>query len=71
MAITLQDQIKTATKEYANEIGGKLGEHGFASRSNILITDEGMRFTFEACINGQWPDDPLPENWGFVKLPER
>ena len=60
MPITLQQQIKAATESYAEEIGEKLREHGFAYRHNVLLTNEGMRFTFEACINGKWPEEPLP-----------
>ncbi len=59
---TLQDQIREVTDDFAREVGSKLGEHGFEYRHDILMTDQGMRFVFEASINGKWPDDPLPES---------
>ncbi len=70
---TLQDQINDATQDYADQIGGLLREHGFAYRSDVKMTTQGMRFVFEACINGDWPDEPLPEKWEcgreYIKAP--
>ena len=63
MPITLQMQVREATKIFAEEIGGTLHEHGFQYRYDTLMTDNGMRFVFEACIKGDWPDEPLPEKW--------
>jgi len=60
---TLQDQIKDATDGYAAEVGSMLSEHGFAYRHDVLMTNQGMRFVFEASINGKWPEEPLPEKW--------
>jgi len=60
---TLQDQIVEVTNGYAAEIGDKLAEHGFSYRHDVLLTDNGMRFVFEACIKDDWPKDPLPEKW--------
>lgn len=60
---TLQNQVKDVTNSFAAEVGDKLAEHGFAYRHNVLMTEGGMRFVFEASINGQWPDDPLPSDW--------
>ena len=62
---TLQDQIKDVTASYAHEVGEKLGEHGFRYRHHIEMTENGMRFVFEACIKDDWPGGPLPKNWTF------
>jgi len=60
---TLQDQIDDVTKDYADQIGGLLAEHGFAYRYDVNMTTQGMRFVFESCINGDWPDGPIPKKW--------
>ena len=60
---TLQDQIREVTDDFAKEVGEKLAEHGFKYRYDAMMTDNGMRFVFEACIKDDWPAVPLPKHW--------
>ena len=58
---TLADQVQETMALFAAEVGGKLGEVQMRHRHNVQLTDDAIRFTFEAS-RSEWPSE-LPYPW--------
>lgn len=58
---TLADQVQFEMGMFARDIGRMLDQVGMKTRHHVELTNDGIRFTFEAS-RGAWPEE-LPYPW--------